>query len=166
MSAEQEFIELYRAFQHQVHNYIRRRVSAPEIAEELANDVFRIAWQKQGKGAEPSIAWLLSVARNVIGNEYRSGQRRKELVQRLSEHLQLNSQTNSNTAADKVATGIARLRQRDQEVLLLSYWEELSLAQIARVLGCSESAAGVRLFRARKELAKILSPQLTSGGED
>jgi DNA-directed RNA polymerase specialized sigma24 family protein len=55
------------------------------------------------------------------------------------------------------AEALDYLREKDREILLLAYWDDLSLADIAEVLGCSESAAGVRLFRARKAFARTLS---------
>lgn len=51
---------------------------------------------------------------------------------------------------------MARLSDRDREVLMLAAWEQLAPAEIAAVLGCSRSAANVRLHRARKRLLAAL----------
>ena len=44
----------------------------------------------------------------------------------------------------------------DREVLALIAWEELSVAEAARVLGCSAPQFSVRLFRARRRLERLL----------
>ena len=41
-------------------------------------------------------------------------------------------------------------------MLALAYWEELTGPQIAKVLGCSSTAARLRLYRARKRLTRLL----------
>jgi RNA polymerase sigma-70 factor (ECF subfamily) len=58
----------------------------------------------------------------------------------------------------QVLSAIAKLKPDDQEVLRLSAWEALTAPQIAEVVGCSVSAAEQRLHRAKKRLAKVLTP--------
>jgi len=56
-----------------------------------------------------------------------------------------------------VRLALARLPRSDREVLLLSEWEDLSAKEIAQVLGCSVSAASVRLHRARRRIKVLLA---------
>ena len=49
---------------------------------------------------------------------------------------------------------MAGLREKDRDILQLAYWDELSIAEIAGVLRCTESAAKVRLHRARAAFRK------------
>ena len=49
------------------------------------------------------------------------------------------------------------LREADREVLSLIAWEELSVADAARALGCSAAAFSVRLHRARRRLERLLA---------
>jgi DNA-directed RNA polymerase specialized sigma24 family protein len=80
MEHESTFVALHKQFRGRVLNYIRRRISSEETAEELAADVFRIAWEKSESVPEPTLAWLLTVARNLIGNEYHGRQWAQELL--------------------------------------------------------------------------------------
>ena len=50
-----------------------------------------------------------------------------------------------------------RWRAGDREVLALIAWEELSVAEAARVLGCSAPQFSLRLFRARRRLERLLA---------
>ncbi len=52
---------------------------------------------------------------------------------------------------------MSRLSKRDQEVLRLSYYEELSHEEIGEVLDCSSRNVAVRLHRALKRLKKQLA---------
>ncbi|MGO4229800.1 sigma factor-like helix-turn-helix DNA-binding protein [Arthrobacter sp. YAF34] len=65
-----------------------------------------------------------------------------------------------------MADVLARLRERDREVLMLSYWDELTTAELAQTLGCSSSAAAVRLHRARRAFAKAAPAHLMPERKD
>jgi RNA polymerase sigma-70 factor (ECF subfamily) len=47
---------------------------------------------------------------------------------------------------------LARLNERDREILRLSTWDDLDRHEIARVLGINENAVDQRLHRARRRL--------------
>lgn len=57
------------------------------MAEELAADVFRVAWQKWDEASSVDVAWLFTVARNLLGNAYRSHRRQVALHERLRESV-------------------------------------------------------------------------------
>jgi RNA polymerase sigma-70 factor (ECF subfamily) len=57
---------------------------------------------------------------------------------------------------DRVRDGLSRLPERDREVLVLRYLEQLSTAEIAAVLGIREGAVKVRHLRALKRLRDLL----------
>ena len=61
----------------------------------------------------------------------------------------------------EVLEGLARLRPKDQEILRLSIWEELTNTEIAEVLGIDAHAATMRLSRARNRLAGRLGMDKT-----
>ncbi len=52
---------------------------------------------------------------------------------------------------------LARLGERDQEVLRLAAWEGLDPSRAAAVLGCSRGALAGRLRRARRRLGKQMT---------
>jgi RNA polymerase sigma-70 factor (ECF subfamily) len=52
--------------------------------------------------------------------------------------------------------GLDRLPERDREVLVLRYLEQLSTAEAAAVLGISEGAVKLRLLRALQRLRELL----------
>ena len=48
---------------------------------------------------------------------------------------------------------------------MLSYWDDLTTAELAESLGCTASAAAVRLHRARKAFAKAAPQHLMTERE-
>jgi RNA polymerase sigma factor (sigma-70 family) len=149
---ELAFVAVHRESYPRVYRFVRRRVESAELAEELAADVFRVVWQKWGDEPRTDIAWLLTVARNLIGNAYRSRDRLLALQEKLRAAAELRSGGESGDLV--VQDAMAALRESERDILQLAYWDELSMAEIAGVLQCSESAARVRLHRARAAFRK------------
>jgi len=100
---------------------------------------------------------LYAVARRVVGQHYRSTQRRGRLVTRLAG---LAGEDHPNVGAglehQAVHQALARLRPPDQEILRLAEWEDLPPRDIAVVLGCSANAASIRLHRAHRRFEQAL----------
>ncbi|WP_234760064.1 RNA polymerase sigma factor [Arthrobacter alkaliphilus] len=151
---ELSFIALHRDMYPRVFRFVRRRVDDPQVAEELAADVFRVAWQKWDDVAPVDVAWLFTVARNLLGNAYRSHQRQVALHERLRESAGFSdSAEDGPSLVDQV---FDRLRDKDRDILQLAYWDQLTMSEIAAVLQCGESAAKVRLHRAREAFRKLV----------
>ena len=151
---ELAFIALYKDCYPQVHRYVLRRVEDPELAQELAADVFRVAWQKWDGSDATEIAWLLTVTRNLIGNAYRARDRHRAL----QDKLKLSSVQDSiaDTGHTAVEEALLALRDKDRDILQLAYWDDLTIAEIAQVLQCTQSTAKVRLHRAREAFRKLV----------
>ena len=60
-------------------------------------------------------------------------------------------------ALDRLARELARLSERDREVLILRYLEQLNVAEVAAVLGITESAVKLRHLRALDRLRRLLA---------
>lgn len=148
-----------------VYGYIACRINDGHRAEELAADVFRIAWEKE-LPEPPGIGWLLATARNVVGNEYRGRRRRQELVERLKEEARHEAPGPGADQRAAVADVLMQLKERDREVLMLSYWDDLTGAELGEALECSAAAAAVRLHRARRAFAKAAPAHLMTERKD
>lgn len=137
-----------------VHAYARRRIDAT-TAEDTVAEVFAVAWRRLDDVPDHALPWLLAVARRVLANQRRGERRRGALLARLA--VEPAPAHESEGEGDRpLRAAMARLGDRDREVLMLAAWEELSSAEIATVLGCSRAAANVRLHRARKRLVTAL----------
>ncbi len=151
---ELAFIAIHKDNYQRVFRFVRRRVESPEVAEELAADVFRVVWQKWDDKSSVDTAWLLTVARNLVGNAYWSRDRQLALQEKLRSAAVVRFGGESGNVA--VHDALSRLRDKDRDILQLAYWDGLGPREIASVLQCSESAAKVRLHRARAALRKHL----------
>lgn len=157
-----DFGELFDAHYGAVVAYARRRGASWDGAQDVAADVFVVAWRRRGDMPDGfERAWLLGVARRVQANRWRAERRWRALLGRV---VATASSRGDDVAvvADTdpgLAAALEALPPRDREVLRLVAWDGLTHAEAALVLECSESAVSSRVSRARTRLRRALDAQ-------
>jgi RNA polymerase sigma-70 factor (ECF subfamily) len=151
----ERFTTLYRQHHAQVRGFAQRRVGSA-WADEVVAETFLVAWRRICDVPELAVPWLYRVALYEIANL----RRRQAKTARVGRALrQGNPHSGSEDDADTaellraVARAFDTLKPRDQEILRLAAWEQLTMAEGAAVLDCSVSAYRMRLHRARARLA-------------
>ena len=153
-----EFERVYRANYSPVFAYVLRRAPAA-VAEDVVADVFLAAWRRFADVPTDPLPWLLGVARKTLANHRRSGARREALGGELQSGRHLIEEPaapGSTVSSGGLAHALAAVSDDDRELLTLIAWEELTTREAATVIGTSEVACRVRLYRARRRLAKAL----------
>lgn len=153
------FAELYAAHHAAIVRYGLRRLGEEAAARDVAGETFAIAWQRWDRvPRDAPLPWLYGVARNLVASEYRRQVRVEDLTRRLVEQRrQAGWEEDSADRLERVLSGLGSLSSSDQEVLRLHAWEGLRGKSLAYALGCSVTAAAVRLHRARARLRRALS---------
>ncbi|WP_324012973.1 sigma-70 family RNA polymerase sigma factor [Microbacterium sp. JZ37] len=154
--ARAAFESLFRAHFATVLRFAERRVDDREQAREIAMDSFEIAWRRFDPAAPFELPWLLRTARNRIGDAYRKRDRERAATAHLLEAGRHADGSDGFESAE-LAIAMAGLRPKEREVLALVYWDGLSAADAAKVLGCGEAAVWKRLSRARDALRSRLA---------
>ena len=106
-----------------------------------------------------ALVWLYGVAYRVVGHQWRSALRRRRLEVRLLSIGRRDAAAADEAVLDEeesrlVLAAAARLGDTDAEVLRLSAWEQLGIADIAAVLNIDPNAVKQRLHRARRNLGR------------
>jgi RNA polymerase sigma-70 factor, ECF subfamily len=158
---EERFEVLYRDYFARVLAYCRRRAAA-EVASDVVAETFLVAWRRLEELPDEPLPWLIGVARKTLANQRRGAHRRQLLVDRLiaREPLRLSASTEEpSLTVARVAAALERLPESDQELLTLIAWDELSVGEAAGVIGQSAATTRVRLYRARRRLARELASE-------
>ncbi|MGJ7907862.1 RNA polymerase sigma factor [Actinopolyspora sp. H202] len=152
------FTAVYAEHYDAVRRYVLRRLGDPSISEELTQEVFVITWRRRSRAPERCLPWLYGIARRVLANDRRAGRARPTLVGLPGDDVLRDRREDPARGAQHadVHRAMDALSEPDREVLRLVGWEGLDLGDAARVLGCARGTARVRLFRARRRLAKNL----------
>jgi len=168
------FRTVYEANYARILGYVLRRTTSPEDSADVVADTFATAWRKidampgegtpggaiSGKPAtDEATLWLYGVARRTLANHRRKEARRSAVLEMLAREYQEAVWFDSSPivgAESTLAEAWTALRPKDRDLLGLVAWEALTTAQIAAVIGCSKTAAKVRIHRARKRFGKEL----------
>jgi len=157
-----EFSVFVQEQQDAVARYVMRRFGGD--AHDVVNDVFAIAWQKRASLPVDSTqrrAWLFATARKVIANRVRW---RKRLDRFHSQIEPLTASEGGEQSDEQAAVhqALAKLRERDREVLLLIEWDGLSIAEAAQVLAVPESTVTSRIRAARRSFRQAYEALTTA----
>jgi RNA polymerase sigma factor (sigma-70 family) len=153
------FAQLYQRHLGSIRSYCRRRLTTDRVDDAVA-EVFLTAWRRidDVPAGDEALLWLYRVAYRVIGHEWRSAARRRRLgdrMQSMARPAPLPAIDEPFIQADEcrlVLEAATRLGGSDAEVLRLVAWEQLSIADVAEVLGIATNAVNQRLHRARRNL--------------
>lgn len=166
-NANARFRRVFDAHNDALHRYCLRRLDTDD-ANDATAEVFMIAWRRIDEipAGDESLPWLYGVARNVVRNHRRSGRRKVRLTARLGSIAEPHVdppdlQVVRHSEATEVHDALQQLRPKDQELVRLKTWEELSNHQIGQILGISDRAVEGRYARALKKLGKSLSTGTT-----
>jgi len=151
----QRFSAIYGALYGRIRAYAARRVGA-DAAEEIADETFMIAWRRFDDVPPEPLPWLYGVARHVV-QRYRAGVARQTAAREALAREPAVAADGLNGQDEALWAAWHELREPDREVLSLIAWEELSVAEAARALGCSAPVFSVRLHRARRRLERLLA---------
>lgn len=175
-----------RAFEVLVHRHgrlvfriIRGILPGAEV-EDIAQEVFVKAYRSLGqlRSGFSLGPWLARLSTTVCYDYLRGRQRRKEVtftelsrgqgeglpaaIGGVVDPRTLHEQDRS-VSRDLAERLLSRLSPKDRAALLLRELEGYSMTDLARALGCSELAARLRLFRARRTVRAMLDRE--GGGE-
>ncbi len=162
---EHAFGALYDRHLDRVYRHIYYRVGNRADAEDLSQQVFLKAWQAIGRyrrtGA-PFVAWLLTIAHNLVVSFYR---RKKEIplldLDPASRERWADPEAQLLDEYDRMAVrqAILRLRPEQQHVVTMRFMEQFDYATIAAALGKSEGNVRVIQHRALTDLRRQLAQE-------
>lgn len=157
-AADATFDALYRSSRDDVFAYVAGLTRDRSAAEDVTAQAFERAYRRRAsfnakRGTHR--AWLFGIARNAALDELRRRSRQAELAADPEDVTATGAQQEAAEASLRRATiraAMAKLSARDRELVALKYFAGLSNAEIAAVIGVSESNAGTKLHRVIEKL--------------
>ena len=158
------FQQLVERYQGAVYNLAYRMLGDPGDAEDAAQEIFVRIYRQLGRydPARKFSTWTLAIATNFCIDQLR--RRRMQLVPleniipwARSRESGPEGEAITQEERDEVQRLITRLPEKYRAPLVLRYFDELSCAEIAEVLGMPEGTVKTQIHRARKALGKLLA---------
>ena len=147
------FTEVVRLYERPVWALLAAAVGDEETARDLTQETFLRAFRgyEKFRGESALFTWLYAIARNVIRRHRRRERVRRLFLARLAGEKE---RARAPEEGDRdVWREVRNLPEPFREVVLLYYFADRSVAQIAETLSLPEGTVKSRLARGRKILA-------------
>jgi RNA polymerase sigma-70 factor (ECF subfamily) len=162
------FSELVLRHQAAVRACLAVRINTPHDAEDLAQEVFVLAFQKLGEfdDSRPLAPWLHGFAMNLLRNYRRKFHRQKTAtLEQLQELVDRQAEAAHEfiPEADRYAAMRECLQKLDncaRQLITARYQEDVGLAELCCRLGKKHSAVTMQLHRIRQQLRACIDLRL------
>lgn len=164
MSNEKEqkkhFLSLYEKHSDELFRYSFFKTGSREQSLEIVQEVFLKVWVSLQNGTimDNPKAFLYAATRNAITDWYR----RKKPISLDDLHeigfdapMEEEARNTDRLEAERILEKAAKLEDKYREVIVLRFVNDLSVTEIAELLGEKENNISVRLHRALEKLRKI-----------
>ncbi len=165
------FQVLYERYRDPIFRFAYRLLGSVEAAEDVTHDCFLSLIKEPGRfdSSRASLrTYIYAAARNLAAKRYNSFAREtgiERLDEEPSDGREPMARVLDNELAEVVQRAIASLPPLQREALVLFEYDELSLAEIAAIVGADANTVKARLFRAREKLRAGLDRYFRIGRE-
>lgn len=165
------FEKLYDEFYEPMRFYIAKRIGNVDQAKDLAQDTFVTAMEKikDLKSPEAFKVWLYTIANNITNNyfkeinhfsSYETSEELDSVLEQAEEYSEPmyvpHDYLDNKETQMEVRKAIDDLSPDRRSILIMFYFENMRMKEIAAAMNINENAVGHRLTEARKQISKKL----------
>lgn len=171
------FKALYEEYYDRLYFFVLKNVDSKEAAEDITQDTFLKSMEKIDSLEKPEnyVSWLHSIAYNKCTDMFRS--RKSDVYFDTDEEFEAAMESHSlnepimvpeDYATDKdrarqLKAMIDSLKPDMKSALILYYYNDMNLADVAKTMGIPENTVKQKLFRARKKLKSKIEEMAGKG---
>jgi RNA polymerase sigma-70 factor (ECF subfamily) len=154
--SREAFEELFARYRQPLYSFFRRRLSNAARADDLMQETFLAVIRAKVRYEPRALVrtYLYGIALKLVSAERRWQSRRPDAP------LVESAANPRSDAAIWIGQVLVKLEEMDREILMLREYEELSYAEIAKLLHLGLNTVRSRLFRARLALKNLLAGDL------
>jgi len=157
-----EFSKIYDKCIDKIYRFIFLKVNSQEIAQDLSSETFLRGWEayKSNPKIDNPSAFLYRIARNLVTDYYRQKARTQfvspEAVPIIDPNPGIEEKAVLNSDLNTIREALPNLSEEYQDVIIWHYLDDLSIKEVAEMMGRTEGAARVLLHRALKKLRNVI----------
>lgn len=144
--------ESFHQYSDMVYRIALNSVRSISAAEDITQEVFLKLIEKQltFESIQHEKAWLIRVTINYCKNYLKSGWFRK--ITELTEDIPYISGTLYTLEQKELYNQLMKLKEQERTIVYLYYYEEYTLAEIAKILEMNSNTVATKLRRAKEKL--------------
>jgi RNA polymerase sigma-70 factor (ECF subfamily) len=149
------FADARPKYQSLVFAFVSRRIKPIEDAEDVTSEVFWEAFRHWKRCKGERRLWLLGIARRKIADAYRKRPKYLQLYEGEAKAESGLKDFESAAMAREAYRILMRLPSDERDAMSMQIIEQMSIEEIAEILGRSHAATNSLLERARKRVARL-----------
>jgi RNA polymerase sigma-70 factor (ECF subfamily) len=159
--------ELFERHALTVYRYLRRMTGRPDLAEDLTQDVFLrvLRGRDRYEARDREISWVLRITRNVLLDHWHRTRTNIPPEVPVADVEEPSSEPN-HVLALGFQEALRLLPRSEREVYLLKERSGLTYEEIASACGMTVGAVRSKLYRARRQIKRLLATRLSADGQE
>ncbi len=153
-----DFEKIYTENKDFIYKYLLKLCGNSSVAEELTQETFFRAYMnfKNLRNKAKAPVWLCQIAKNTYFAWYNEQKKQSSFEENndVKDDFSIESFFEKKELTEKAFECLHSLEEPYKEVFMLSVFGQLSLKEISRLFGKSESWARVTFYRAKQKLAE------------
>ena len=166
---QQVFNQIVHDYSERLYWHVRQMVGSHEDADDLLQDIFLNVWTAlpSFRGEAQLFTWVWRIATNETLNWLRREKVRALLRfssadELVAQKVSADPYFNGTAAEREFAKAVARLPEKQRQVFLLRWWDELSYEEISAITGTSVGALKATYHIAKEKVQLNLSDAAVS----
>ena len=163
-SLEQVFNKIVKDYSERLFWHVRRMVNSHEDADDLLQDIFLKIWTAlpSFRGEAQLYTWVWRIATNETLNHLRKERvraalRMQSVDSEMERRIEADPYFNGTAAQRELAKALVRLPEKQRQVFIMRWWDELSYEEISAITGTSVGALKASYHIAKEKVQLNLS---------
>ena len=155
MNTDMDFAYVYREYYRKILNYIHKRISSYQDAEDLTQEILTVCyrnWEKYDADRASVGTWVFVIANSRLKNYYRD----KKCEDSLNEESDLTHAEEDflerailfQENKEMLYASLNALEEEDRQIVMMKYFYGKTSNELAELLGIKSGNVRVRLYRA------------------
>lgn len=160
LNTQNDLEVLFIKYNRLIYSYVYLFFYSKEVAEDLTQETFIRAWKyKHSYNAEKASikTWLISIARSLCFDYSKKNKYTFELPEEPADNTSLEKTVTDSLLKEYIYSRLTLLSELDKDLLILRFYNELSIEEISVLINKTYDATKVALNRAFTKLKEIIN---------
>lgn len=151
--------EIFSKYHDKIEHYIWGKVCDRYTAEDLTSIVFLKIYEKMNSYNEEKASistWIYTIANNTVIDYYRTHKIPEEISEEIAQLGEIDEDIIKEEELTSLADALKKIPERERDILILRYYDNLTLKEIALKMGMSYANAKIVHAKALVHMKELI----------
>lgn len=155
--------EIFNEYHKKIENYVWGKVNDKHLAEDLTSVIFLKIYEKLDSFDQEKASistWIYTIANNTVIDYFRTRKVYEEVPEEISDLSEVDEAVLREEQLEELADALLKIPERERDLLVLRYYHNLTLKEIAIKMGMSYANVKIVHGKALTHMREILEPEM------